>query len=56
MHSLRLDEQIVKEEILETIPWVRVDSGEKKWLLRFLNLMFGEEAVCPDGQFVPAIF
>jgi hypothetical protein len=28
----------------------------KKWFVRFLNLMFGKEAVCPDGLFVPAVF
>jgi hypothetical protein len=30
--------------------------GEKKMFLRFLNLMFGEKALCPDGLFVPAVF
>ncbi len=34
-----------------------VCGGEKKLFLRFLKiLIFGEEAICPDGLFVPAVF
>ncbi len=32
---------------------VMVCGGEKKLFLRFLNC---EEAVCPEGLFVPAVF
>ncbi len=35
---------------------VMVCGGEEKLFLRFLNFLVGEEAVCPDGLFVPAIF
>ena len=36
---------------------VMVCGGEKKLFLRFLKiLIFGEEAICPDGLFVPAVF
>jgi hypothetical protein len=35
---------------------VMVCGGEKNCFCVFSILMFGEEAVCPDGLFVPAVF
>jgi hypothetical protein len=35
---------------------VMVCGGEKNCYYIFSILMFGEEAVCPDGLFVPAVF
>ncbi len=31
-------------------------GGEKNYFCIFSILMFGKEAVCPDGLFVPAVF
>jgi hypothetical protein len=35
---------------------VMVCGGEKNCYYVFSILMFGEEAVCPDSLFVPAVF
>ncbi len=35
---------------------VMVCGGEKNCFCVFSILMFGKEAVCPDGLFVPAVF
>jgi hypothetical protein len=35
---------------------IMVCGGEKNCFCVFSILMFGEEAVCPDGLFVPTVF